>query len=127
MELTLAHHKQLALDILTYTDDVEANGARQKRSTFVKRYYRGATSLREKLTNELLLLVVGDPMPMTQKAYIALEDKPQLRGESMPAGAVEVSDAELKALQYYFAEREELLSVPTEAYDSFEPLLTGGE
>lgn len=125
--------KNLIFDIVFFTDDLDDKGNRVKRQTFNKAHYRGAMEIKKAIHLSTVLLckpkeTTIDPdiktisltevlaTPNFNKEYDVIS-------ENITNTEVEFGEKALKAVKYYYADREELPEVNLDVLAQLEEML----
>lgn len=144
MAIKTSELKNLVWDILTFTDEVEEDGARVPRKTYSKKHFRGVKQLKSALLAQVEVgLLPKDRVDQVNNRWLPKPDvkseeitwvKPtpgEKADENMVAITerhdsevdIELSEKAKKALKFYYGEREELIDTTADALDELEKLL----
>ena len=143
MNMTNPKVKQLIFDVINFSDEVDEKGATLPRKTFKKEFYKTIVELNKKLDDnaEWAVDVEGvmnkakeegrKTLTAEEVATIVYKAKKDVgEGDAIFVSSIrfteaemELTEAEKKAIKYYWEECSEIKDVGIEALDEFEALL----
>lgn len=139
MKVTNPALKNFMYDIIYFEDEVKADGTKVPRTTFNKSVYKGYKSLETKLRSQIDVVLA--PIEKERKDLVdadlehvqldefiknqreILKNKQYISEMFKREDEIELTDAERKALKFFFQDREEIRSIDLELYDQFEQLI----
>lgn len=132
MEIKSPELKKIIYNIIAFTDEVNAKKESVSRTTFKKEYARGALSLKDKIFNAIELGLIDSSKDKIDSAdeiewHLVKDYKPvdgkKPWAERHTEVSMDIDDKELKALKYYYNERDELPAASSDSLDELEKLL----
>lgn len=124
MKITSPELKKMILDVLSFTDEVRENGARERRITYKKDLIKGVRELKSKIS-ECVFLFVGQNSQ--ELSWIKANEYDRNMGlvseEKFTDEPIELSNYAIDAFKYYYNIREEVLELSDEGILELDTLL----
>lgn len=121
--------KKFMIDLLIFEDKLDSNGNRMRRSSFPKNHFRGAFSLKKKIIeNHMELAEIKKSKEPQEIKWVKQpdfkqEDRMSNVLERYTEDEIELDDKEIKALRFFYDDRDEITSVDIESLDEFEKIV----
>ena len=123
--------KNLIIDLYTFTDEVDAQGQRVTRKTFKKDILKGYLALQKAISNQLInqVIDISNPQAPTEivevplKDYVEDKNKRVISQKHTVEADLELIPDMIKALKYFWEDREEVPNTTEEAIATLEELI----
>jgi len=117
--------KKAILNIVSFTDEVNEQGNPAPRKSYKKDYLRGVLEIKNAVVDVMEVGVKeGKEVVYKPVKDVMKEDQGNIVEERYLDTEIELSDKALKALKYYYDERDELEEMPVQALEELEGLFS---